>query len=108
MQFLWPTLIQNLLQQNRSGTGEDKAFGREEDVRRYLGGIPSLNYLCLAMWTDILAMIRGNILAMISEFVTVRCDLAVTFAFPDTKVEANSRSVLLSTLISSVGGSTLN
>ena len=103
MQFLWPTLIQNLLQQNRSGTGEDKVFGREEDVRRYLGGIPSLNYLCLAMWTDILAMIRG-----ISEFVTVRYDLAVTFAFPDTKVEANSRSVLLSTLISSVGGSTLN
>ena len=41
-------------------------------------------------------------------FVTVVYGLAVTFAFPDVKVEANRRSVLHLNLISAVEGSALN
>ena len=97
------TLIQYLLQQNRFGTGEDETIEREEDVRRHVGGIPLLTDLSLAMRTDPLALIRG-----VTEFVTVIYGPAVTFAFPDVKVEAYRRSVLHLNLISAVDGSTLN
>ena len=83
------TLIQYLLQQNRFGTGEDETIEREEDVRRHVGGMPLLTDLSLAMRTDPLALIRG-----VTEFVTVIYGPAVTFAFPDVKVEAYRRSVL--------------
>ena len=72
------TLIQYLLQQNRFGTGEDETIERKEDVRRYVGGMPLLTDLSLAMRTDPLALIRG-----VTEFVTVIYGPAVTFAFPD-------------------------
>ena len=39
------TLIQYLLQQNRSGTGEDETIEKEEDVRRHVGGMPLLTDL---------------------------------------------------------------
>ena len=97
------TLIQYLLHQNRFGTGEDETIGREEGVRRHVGGIPLLTDLSLAMWTDPLALIRGA-----TEFVTVIYGPAVTFAFPDAKVEAYRRSVLDLNLISAVDGSALN
>ena len=97
------TLIQYLLQQNRFGTGEDETTEREEDVRRHVGGMPLLTDLSLAMRTDPLALIRG-----VTEFVTVIYGPAVTFAFPDVKVEAYRRSVLHLNLISAVDGSTLN
>ena len=97
------TLIQYLLQQNRSGTGEDETIEREEDVRRHVGGMPLLTYLCLAMRTDPSALIRGA-----TEFVTVIYGSAVTFAFPDFEVEAYRRSVLHMNLISAVNGSALN
>ena len=97
------TLIQYLLQQHRFGTGEDKTTRREEDVRRHAGGMPLLSDLNLAMRTDPLALIRGA-----TEFVTVIYGPAVTFAFPDVKVEAYRRSVLHLNLLSAVGGSTLN
>ena len=97
------TLIQYLLQQNRFGTGEDETIEREEDVRRHVGGMPLLTDLSLAMRTDPLALIRG-----VKEFVTVIYGPAVTFAFPDVKVEAYRRSVLHLNLISAVDGSTLN
>ena len=97
------TLIQYLLQQNRFGTGEDETIDREEDVRRHVGGMPLLTDLSLAMRTNPLALIRGA-----TEFVTVIYGPAVTFAFPDVKVEAYSRSVLHLNLISAVDGSTLN
>ena len=97
------TLIQYLLQQNRFGTGEDETIEREEDVRRHVGGMPLLTDLSLAMRTDPLALIRG-----VTEFVTVIYGPAVTFAFPDVKVEAYRRSVLHLNLISAVDGSTLN
>ena len=97
------TLIQYLLQQNRFGTGEDETIEREEVVRRHVGGMPLLTDLSLAMRTDPLALIRG-----VTEFVTVIYGPAVTFAFPDVKVEAYRRSVLHLNLISAVEGSTLN
>ena len=97
------TLIQYLLQQNRFGTGEDETIEREEDVRRHVGGMPLLTDLSLAMRIDLLALIRG-----VTEFVTVIYGPAVTFAFPDVKVEAYRRSVLHLNLISAVDGSTLN
>ena len=97
------TLIQNLLQQNRFGTGEDETIEREEDMRRHVGGMPLLTDLCLAMRTGPLALIRGA-----TEFVTVIYGQAVTFAFPDVKVEAYRRSVLHLNLISAVDGSALN
>ena len=83
------TLIQYLLHQNCFGTGEDGTIEREEDVRRHVGGMPLLTDLSLAMRTDPLALIRGA-----TEFVTVLYGPAVTFAFPDVKVEAYRRSVL--------------
>ena len=81
------TLIQYLLQQNCFGTGEDETIEREEDVRRHVGGLPLLTDLSLAMMTDPLALIRGA-----TEFVTVIYGPAVSFAFPDVKVEAYRRS----------------
>ena len=97
------TLIQYLLHQNRFGTGDDETIEREEDVRRHVGGMPLLTDLSLAMRTDPLALIRGA-----TEFVTVIYGPAVTFAFPDVKVEAYRRSVLHLNLISAVDGSVLN
>ena len=97
------TLIQYLLHQNRVGTGEDETIEREEDVRRHVGGMPLLTDLSLAMRTDPLALIRGS-----TEFVTVIYGPAVTFAFPDVKVEAYRRSVLHLNLISAVDGCALN
>ena len=97
------TLIQYLLHQNRFGTGADETIEREEDVRRHVGGMPLLTDLSLAMRTDPLALIRGA-----TELVTVIYGPAVTFAFPDVKVEAYRRSVLHLNLISAVDGSALN
>ena len=97
------TLIHYLLQQNRFGTGEDETIEREEDFRRHVGGMPLLTDLSLAMRTDPLALIRG-----VTEFVTVIYGPAVTFAFPDVKVEAYRRSMQHLNLISAVDGSALN
>ena len=89
LKYLSQTLIQHLWQQNCFGTVEDKTIEREEDVRRYVGGMTLLTDLCPAMRTDPLALIRG-----VSEFVTVIYDPAVTFLFPDEKVEAYRISVV--------------
>ena len=72
-------------------------------MRRHVRGMPLLTDLSLAMRTDPLALIRGA-----TEFVTVIYGPAVTFAFPDVKVEAYRRSVLHLNLISAVDGSVLN
>ena len=97
------TLIRYLLQQNCFGRREDETFQREEDVRRHAGGMPLLTDLSLAMKIDPLALISGA-----TEFVTVIYGPAVTFAFPDVKVEAYMGSVLHLNLISAVDGSALN
>ena len=91
------TLIQYLLHQNRFGIGEDETIEMEEDVRRHVGGMPLLTDLSLAMRTDPLELITGA-----TEFVTVIYGPAVTFPFPDVKVEAYRRSVLHLNLISAV------
>ena len=65
--------------------------------------MPLLTDLSLAMRTDPLALIRGT-----TEFVTAIYGPAVTFAFPDVKVEAYRRSVLHLNSISAVDGSALN
>ena len=52
-----------------------------------LEALPLLTDLSLAMRIDPLALIRG-----VTEFVTVIYGPAVTFAFPDVKVEAYRRS----------------
>ena len=72
-------------------------------MRRHAEGMPLLTDLRLAMRTDPLALITGA-----TEFVTVVYGPAVTFAFPDVKVEAYRRSVLHLNLISAVDGSALN
>ena len=97
------TLIQHLLQQNRFVTAEDETTEKEEDARRHAGGMPLLTDLSLAMRTIPLALIRGT-----TEFVTVIYGPAVTFAFPDVKVEAYRRSVLHLNPISAVHGSALS
>ena len=81
------TLIQYLLQQNRFGIVEDETIQKEKDVRLHAGGLPLLTDLSL---------------------VSVIYGPAVTFAFPDVKVEAYRRSVLYLNLISAVDGSALN
>ena len=65
--------------------------------------MPLLTDLSLAMRTDPIALIRGA-----TEFVTMIYGPAVTFAFPDIKVEAYRRPVLHLNLISAVDGSVLN
>ena len=72
-------------------------------MRRHVWGMPLLTDLSLAMRTEPLALIKRA-----TEFVTVIYGPAVTFAFPDIKVEAYSRSVLHLNLISAVDGSLLN
>ena len=72
-------------------------------MRRHAGCMPLLTDLSLAMRTDLFALIRGA-----TEFVTVIYGPAVTFAFPDVKLEAYRRSVLHLNLKSAVDESTLN
>ena len=69
-------------------------------MRRHVGGMSLLKDLCLAMRTDPLPLIGGA-----TEFVTVIYGSAVTFAFPDVKVEEYRRSMLHLNLISAVDGS---
>ena len=64
--------------------------------------MPLLADLCLAMRIDPLALIRG-----VSEIVAVLYGAAMTFAFPDAKIEAYRRSVLHLNLVSVVDGITL-
>ena len=66
-------------------------------MQRHAGGMLLQNDLSLAMRTDPLA-----------QFVTAIYGPAVTFAFPDAKVEAYRRSVLHLNLISAVYGGILN
>ena len=71
-------------------------------MRGHAGSMPLLTDLSLAMRTDPLALITGA-----TEFVTVIYRPAVTFAFPDVKVEYYRRRVLHLNLISAVDGSAL-
>ena len=74
----WRTLLlQYLLQQNRSVTGEDKVATDAEECRQYFG-MPLLTDLAVMVRIDPLDLIHGQ-----REFVTVVYGPVMSFVFPD-------------------------
>ena len=99
----WRTLLlQYLLQQNRSVTGEDKVATDAEECRQYRG-MPLLTNLAVMMRIDPLALIHG-----LREFVTVVFGPVMSFVLPDVQVKAYRNSVLYVNLVSVVDCSVLN
>ena len=99
----WRTLLlQYLLQQNRSVTGEDKVATDAGECKQYCG-VPLLTDLAVMMRIDPLALIHG-----LREFVTVVYGPVMSFVFPDVQVKAYRNSVLYVNLISVVDCSVLN
>ena len=96
-------LVEYLLMQNRHMTGEEKNPKTREEWREANGGIPLLTYLCLAMRSDPVGMIRG-----LEEVVTCIYGPAMTYAFPDPLVAAYRHSVVHVSLISVFDGTALN
>ena len=95
-------LLQYLLQQNRSVTGEDKVATDAGECKQYCG-MPLLTDLAFMMRIDPLALIHG-----LREFVTVVYGPVMSFAFPDLQVKAYRNSVLYVNLVSVVDCSVLN
>ena len=99
----WRTLLlQYLLQQNRSVTGEDKVATDASECKQYCG-MPLLTDLAVMMRIDPLALIHG-----LREFVTVVYGPVMSFVFPDVQVKAYRNSVLYVKLVSVVDCSVLN
>ena len=99
----WRTLLlQYLLQQNRSVTGEDKVATDAGECKQYCG-MPLLTDLAVMMRIDPLALIHG-----LREFVTVVYGPVMSFVFPDVQVKAYRSSVLYVNLVSVVDCSVLN
>ena len=99
----WRTLLlQYLLQQNRSVTGEDKVATDASECKQYCG-MPLLIDLAVMMRIDPLALIHG-----LWEFVTVVYGPVMSFVFPDVQVKAYRNSVLYVNLVSVVDCSVLN
>ena len=99
----WRTLLlQYLLQQNRSVTGEDKVATDAAEYKQYCG-MPLLTELVVMMRIDPLALIHG-----LRELVTVVYGPVMSFVFPDVQVKANRNSVLYVNLVSVVDCSALN
>ena len=85
----WRTLLlQYLLQQNRSVTGEEKVATDASECKQYCG-MPLLTDLAVMMRIDPLALIHG-----LREFVTVVNGPVMSFVFPDVQVKAYRNSVL--------------
>ena len=95
-------LLQYLLQQNMSVTGEDKVATDAGECKQYCG-MSLLTDLALMMRIDPLALIHG-----LREFVTVVYGPLMSFAFPDVQVKAYRNSVLYVNLVSVVDCSVLN
>ena len=95
-------LLQYLLQQNRSVTGEDKLATDAGESKQYCG-MPLLTGLAVMMRIDPLALIHG-----LREFVTVVYGPVMSFAFPDVQVKAYRNFVLYVNLVSTVDCSVLN
>ena len=95
-------LLQYLLQQNRSITGEDKVATDAGECKQYCG-MPLLTDLAVMMRIDPLALILE-----LREFVTVVNGSVMSFAFPDVQVKAYRSSVLSVNLVSVVDCSVLN
>ena len=89
-------LLQYLLQQNRSGTGEDKVARGASECKQYCG-MPLLTDLAVMMRIDPLPLVHG-----MREFVTVVYGPVMSFAFPDLQVKAYRHSVLYVNLVSVV------
>ena len=99
----WRTLLlQYLLQQNRSVTGEDKVATNAGECKQYCG-MPLLTDLAVMMRIDPLALVHG-----LREVVTVVYGPVMSFAFPDVQVKAYRNSVLYVNLVSVVDCSVLN
>ena len=99
----WRTLLlQYLLQQNRSVTGEDKVAMDARECRQFCG-MPLLTDLAVMMRIDPLALIHG-----LREFVTVVYGPVMSFVFPDVQVKAYRNSVLYVNMVSVVDCSVLN
>ena len=95
-------LLQYLLQQNRSITGEDKVATDAGECKQYCG-MPLLTDLAVMMRIDPLALIHG-----LREFVTIVYGPVMSFAFPDVQVKAYKNSVLYVNLVSIVDCSVPN
>ena len=80
-------LLQYLLQQNRSITGEDKVATDTGECKQYRG-MPLMTDLAVMMRIDPLALIHG-----LREFVTVVYGPVMSFVFPDVQVKAYRNSV---------------
>ena len=79
-------LLQYLLTQNRSITGEDKVATGVGEGKQYCG-MPLLTDLGVMMRIDPLALIHG-----LREFVTVVYGPVMSFVFPDVQVKAYRNS----------------
>ena len=95
-------LVEYLLMQNRHMTGEEKNPKTKDEWRKVNGVMPLLTYLCLAMRSDPMGIIRG-----LEEVVTCIYGPAVTYAFPDPLVTAYRNSVTHLSLISVLDGTAL-
>ena len=99
----WRTLLlQYLLQQNRSVTGEDNVATDASGCKQYCG-MPLLTDLAVMMRIDPLALIHG-----LREFVTMVYGPLMSFVFPDVQVKAYRNSVFNVNLVSVVDCSVLN
>ena len=99
----WRTLLlQYLLQQNRSVTGEDKVVTDAGECKQYCG-MPLLTDLAVMIRIDPFALIHG-----LRELVTVVYGPVMSFVFPDVQVKAYRNSVLYVNLVSVVDCSVLN
>ena len=81
-------LLQNLLQQNGSVTGEDQVATEVSECKQYCG-MPLLTYLAVMMRINPLALVHG-----LREFVTVVFGPVMSYVFPDVQVKAYRNSVL--------------
>ena len=95
-------LLQYLLQQYRSLTGEDKPVSDGKEMEK-CGAMPLLTESTLMMRIGPLVLIFG-----LRDFVTVVYGPVVTHVFPDVQVEAYRHSVLYVNLVSVLGCSVLN
>ena len=93
-------LLQYLLQQNRSVTGEDKVATGVSECKHYCG-MPLLTDLAVMMRIDALALVHG-----LRDFVMY--GPVMSYVFPDVQVKAYRNSVLYVNLVSVVDCSVLN
>ena len=87
-------MLQYLLQQNWSITGEDKVATGASECKQYCG-MPLLTDLAVMMRIDPLALVHE-----LREFVTVVYGPLISYVFPDVQVKAYRKSVLYVNLVS--------